>query len=316
MKSTKRMSFHLILCICFTLFVVGYSICKCKERFANNQSHDYLSVICRIRDEHFLIKTFVPYYLSQGVDKIYLIADRTTKPYPDEITKNKAVEVIDVDHAGSNKNEMENFNKLMTKIQKYTTWIINVDADEFIYTKENATIRTMLETEFSDFDCVCIPWVMFAFNGLQHDADDVINDYVYRWDHDRNPSTKLRKSLTSRRDVKSIFKAKSYKSSVCHKPVEPIKKVSIASSLKGKSHRSVNKVLRETDIADAFLLCNHYRYTSIDNVEKKCDTTTFSSNNLLVSSGSPTCVTDIIADDRPEILDETLKLKWRLINVN
>jgi hypothetical protein len=309
------MSFHLILCICFTIFVVGYSICKCKERFTNNQSHDYLSVICRIRDEHFLIKTFVPYYLSQGVDKIYLITDRTTKPYPDEIMKNKAVEVIDVDHEGSNKNEMENFNKLMTKIQKFTTWIINVDADEFIYTKENATIRTMLETEFSDFDCVCIPWVMFAFNGLQHDADDVINDYVYRWDHDRNSVTKSEKARDAINQIKSIFKAKSYKSSGCHRPRDPTKKVFIASSLKGKSLTSVKKVLRETDIADAFLLCNHYRYTSIDNAEKKCDTTTFSEHNLKVSSGLPTCVTDIIANDRPEIVDETLKLKWRLINL-
>ena len=53
----------------------------------------------------------------------------------------------------------------------------------------------------------------------------------------------------------------------------------------------------------------------IDNVEKKCDTTTFSQHNLKVSSGLPTCVTDIIANDRPEIVDETLKLKWRLINL-
>ena len=81
-----------------------------------------------------------------------------------------------------------------------------------------------------------------------------------------------------------------------------------------EEHEKINKMENKyrTDLESQ----RKNQQKEIDNVEKKCDTTTFSSNNLLVSSGSPTCVTDIIADDRPEILDETLKLKWRLINVN
>ena len=38
-----------------------------KKKCLKQRNHIFLTLICRIHDEHFMMKTFVPYYLSQGV---------------------------------------------------------------------------------------------------------------------------------------------------------------------------------------------------------------------------------------------------------
>tara|TARA_B110000261_G_scaffold162030_1_gene204776 strand:+ start:905 stop:1243 length:339 start_codon:yes stop_codon:yes gene_type:complete len=105
---------------------------------------NFLAIICRIRNEEFMMKTFIPYYISQGVDKIYLIDDNRFNDtlYPETVTNNKHVEFIrssDIPNNSSDKKniieEMVNANIVYKRIRPFTKWVMNIDADEFIYKK-------------------------------------------------------------------------------------------------------------------------------------------------------------------------------------
>ena len=78
-------------------------------------------------------------------------------------------------------------NDLYNKIRHNFEWLIYVDVDEFITTKKNITrtIRQELETTFKNVDCVRIPWVMMACNKLEKNPTSVLEENIFRWNHDQ-----------------------------------------------------------------------------------------------------------------------------------
>ena len=90
------------------------------EIFLNKK---FLSIICRIKDEYFLVPSFVEYYLSQGVDMIYFIDDNSSKPYN---IINPKVQFVKSKLA--RKNNMSDVKDLFKKIN--STWVMFIDADD------------------------------------------------------------------------------------------------------------------------------------------------------------------------------------------
>ena len=109
----------------------------------------FLGLITRCKDE-FFINEFCEYYLSQGVDKIYIIDDNSyDKSIYNNINKDK-IEIIFM----NNKNNKAHIgrcekvrkkctcnrviaNKLFLKIKSDFKWMIFCDVDEFITTKKH-----------------------------------------------------------------------------------------------------------------------------------------------------------------------------------
>lgn len=273
----------------------------------------FLSLICRIQNEHFLLKTFVPYYLSQGVDMIYLIDDVSTEPYDESIMNNPKVKFITSPEKRYPSN-MVGASKIYSKIKDTSKWIITIDADEFIYTKGSDTsIRSMLMNEFKDADCIFIPWVLFSFNKRQSDGNDIIEDYTYRWNHDKkhphpngDHKNRCRYSII---ETKTIFKPSKFKSLINpHYPSDPIgTNINYRESVNNTSYKSSPPMFdgfREKHIEHGLMLCNHYRYSSIDKIEQKCNINSFGGYKNI-------SVENCILSDHPEIFDDTLKIKWK-----
>jgi hypothetical protein len=256
------------------------------------------------------MKTFVPYYLSQGVDMIYLIDDASTKPYDESIMNNPKVKFI-TSPEKRNSNQMGEANKLYSEIKNTSKWVILVDADEFVYTKgRDTSIRSMLMNEFKDADCLYIPWVLFSFNNRQYDGNDIIEDYTYRWNHDKehpHPNNDHKNRCRySKIESKTIFKTSKFKSLVNpHFPSYPISSnLNYRESVNNTSHKHMFfNNFREKDISNGLMLCNHYRYSSIDKIKQKCNVNSF---NMYKNISVENC----ILSDYPEVLDETLKIKW------
>ena len=263
----------------------------------------FLGLITRCKDE-FFVKEFIDYYLSQGVDKIFVIDDNSNdKSIYNNIDDNR-IEII------YEKNIIKNnyANKLYKQIKSNFKWIIYCDVDEFITTKKNITntIKDELNTTFKDVDCIKIPWVMMACNSKEKNPNSILLENTYRWNHNKKHPHKIPK-FRCRYDeieVKCIFKTDKFNSIWDHHPKEKSGHIFIVDSISKEKQQLTPfyKNLRENDIENGILLCYHYRIISKVNCINKLK------NNLWYIQFGYT-IDDLMSCDYPEIIDETLKNK-------
>ena len=300
-----------IACVVLIVLIIisSFVYFKCSESFKN---HFFVVIICRINNEHLMMDSFVPYYLKQGVDRIYLIDDNSTKPYSKIVMQNPKVEFIKGHLARETGNEMADADAVYKRIKNQTKWVISIDADEFIYSKKHNTIKDALQTTFKDADCVFVPWIMFSFNNLENDANNVLDDYVYRWNHDKkhpHPNNdKKNRCRYNAIESKAIFKTNAFMSlKSCHSPTEPTNKQLVyKESVYNTNQKSIfYKDLREKDIKNGIMFCNHYRFTSLNKIKQKCSKQSFTNYK------NDDCVKNCVLSDHPEVFDDYLKNKNR-----
>ena len=263
----------------------------------------FLGLITRCKDE-FFIKEFCDYYLSQGVDKIFVIDDNSNdKSIYNNINDNR-IEIIYEDNIIKNNYA----NKLFDKIKSNFKWMIYCDVDEFITTKRNITntIRDELKTTFKDVDCIKIPWVMMSCNSIEKNQDSILLKNTYRWNHNKKHPNKIHKFRCRYKEieVKCIFKTDKFNFIGDHNPKDNIVDVVIVDSINKKKQKLGSRYpnLRENDIENGILLCYHYRIISKENCVNKLK------NNLWYIENGYT-LEDLMSSDYPEIVDETLKYK-------
>ena len=56
----------------------------------------FLIVVTRIKNENMMLRSFIPYYFSQGVDKIFLLDDSSSEEFEDIVINNPNVKIISV----------------------------------------------------------------------------------------------------------------------------------------------------------------------------------------------------------------------------
>ena len=263
----------------------------------------FLGLITRCKDE-FFIKEFCDYYLSQGVDKIFVIDDNSNdKSIYNNIDDNR-IEII------YEKNIIKNeyANKLYKQIKSNFKWMIYCDVDEFITTKKNIinTIKDELNTTFKDVDCIKIPWVMMSCNAIEKNPNSILLENTYRWNHNKKHPHKIAKFRCryNQIEVKCIFKTDKFNSICDHHPKEKSGDILIVNSISKEKQQLTpfHKNLRENDIENGILLCYHYRIISKENSINKLK------NNLWYIKNGYT-IDDLMSCDYPEIIDETLKNK-------
>lgn len=270
-------------------------------------SKNFLTLIVRCKDEPF-VSEFVDHYLSEGVDEIYIFDDGSVFDYPDAVKCNEKVFILQDDIL---------FKIFPTPTQSVqarafglsTEWMIYVDADEYITSRQNRekTIRQELQSTFRNADCVKVPWVMMSANGRQNNPESLLIDTTWRWDHDRrheNVLTDHRKFRCrfEKIEIKSIFRPDKFEFMADHHPhgagegIVCVDSVENLHSPLGPFHKG----LREVSISRAFLVCYHYRTYSVESTLQKMKSNRFYKQYRLE---------DIMSADYPEIIDETLKQK-------
>ena len=263
----------------------------------------FLGLITRCKDE-FFVKEFCDYYLSQGIDQMFVIDDNS-------IDKSIYYNITDTRVNIIYEKQIKYANNLYQQIKSNFKWIIYCDVDEFIATKKNITksIRNELETTFNDVDCIKIPWVMMSCNNRDKNPSSVLMENTYRMNHDKKHPHKVNKFRCryNKIEVKCIFKTDKFQSIYDHHPLKPIGNATIVDSVY-KQNASLNPFydnLRESDINNALLLCYHYRIISKENCINK-----LKCNNWYIKNRFS--LLDLMNSDYPEILDETLKNKINL----
>ena len=264
----------------------------------------FLGLITRCKDE-FFIKEFCDYYLSQGVDKIFVIDDNSNDKSIYNNINDKRVEIIYEKNVFSSRGQMLLVNKYYNKIKRNFKWMISVDVDEFITTKKNInhTIKDELNTTFKDVDCIKIPWVFMSCNNRDKNPKSILLENTYRWNHDKRHPHKSRKFRCryNEIEVKCIFKTDKFKNIEIHHPNKTIGNCIIVDSINNEKSRlnSFYSNLREENIKNGYLLCYHYRIISRENTLNKLKKANYLKCGL----------NDLLKADYSEIIDETLKNK-------
>ena len=269
-------------------------------------SRKFLALITRHKDEPFL-KQFCLYYISQGIDDIYIIddnsKDKETLKELDFYFKN-----IHITYGNDiiKKNSIKN---VYQTIKESFTWIINVDVDEFIATKKNITrtIREEILLYFNSFDCVKIPWVMMSSNNRKKNPTNLLEENIYRWNHNLKHLNQIHKFRCRYNEIecKSIFKPNVFNDIDDHLPLEAnIKSPLYVDSINIKSSDSTPfyQRLREKDIKNGHLLCYHYRIISEENNLEKLK------NNIWYIENEYT-LSDLNSSDHAEVIDYTMANK-------
>lgn len=266
----------------------------------------FLGLITRCKDE-FFIKEFCDYYLSQGVDKIFVFDDDSNdKSIYNNINDNR-VEIIyekNIFPDGS-KRQMDLVNKYYKELKHKFKWIISVDVDEFITTKKNITntIKDELSTTFKDVDCIMIPWVMMSCNNRDKNPKSILLENTYRWDHNKKHPHNIRKFRCryNQIEIKCIFKTDKFDEIDVHVPKNAIGDCFIVDSITNKKQnlKAYYFNLREDDIKNGYLLCYHYRIISKENCINKLKKAQYLKYKL----------EDLMKSDYSEIIDTTLKNK-------
>lgn len=307
------MYYHIVVLVSLFLLCIWLTY-NDKEGITFEKKH-FLGIITQCKDE-FFIKEFCDYYISQGVDKIYVIDDDSDDKSIYEYIKHDKVEVIYTKREDSQPwYQMNEPNKLYKKVKNNFDWIAFIDVDEFITTKRNKTntIRDELKTTFAQCDCVKVPWVMMSSNNIEKNPKSVLQTNVYRWNHDkkhpyRNIDNEYKRKFRCRYEaieVKCIFKTNKFDKMDVHHPKKPVSTIRVVNSVNKTEEKlgTFYSNLREKDIQDGYLLCYHYRIISKENNINKMKTSKFYNNNYTLK--------DIERSDYAEVKDETLKLKTR-----
>ena len=129
---------------------------------------------------------------------------------------------------------------------------------------------------------------------------------VYRWNHDERHYHKVHKFRCrfNRIEVKCIFKCDKFEKLWDHHPKQPVGNIIVVDGI-SKKRRHLTPFynnLRETNIANGYLLCYHFRIISKENCANKLR------NNIWYSKNNYT-LDDLISSDYSEIQDETIKHK-------
>lgn len=264
----------------------------------------FLGLITRCRDE-FFVKEFCEYYLSQGVDKIYIVDDNSFDKSIYKGLHNSKVSLL----YGKNIIRENLADAVYKSVKSRFEWIIYVDVDEFIATPlcSPGTIRDVLQSDYKNVDCVKVPWVMMSSGGRDFNPESILLENNFRWNHDKKHFNKVRKFRCrhSEIEIKSIFRPEKFEGISDHVPLSSqLQQLDVVDSIYGEQSdlSPFYQDLREKDIKKAKLVCYHYRIISKENNLNKLKTNAWYKQDQYT-------LKDLESSDYGEVLDLNMRTK-------
>ena len=117
-----------------------------------------LSILAILKNDHNELKEFINFYINQGVEHFYLI--KTDSNYIDPKVLHESITVV---YDDSKSCPSTIYNKLLTEIQKTCDWIMPIDINEYVYSKNDIKLIDVLDN-YNDSEVGQIKIKMNVFN--------------------------------------------------------------------------------------------------------------------------------------------------------
>ncbi len=144
-----------------------------------------LCLVAIFKNESHILEEWIEHYLSQGVDKIFLIDNGSTDSYYSILQPHISTGKVDLVKDTKRHAQVELYNKHFLHKCKAYDWVIVCDLDEFIYGRKYCnSIKDFLNKIHPSFSQVFIPWKMFGSNGYdtmeQEQPSSVLSTFTKR----------------------------------------------------------------------------------------------------------------------------------------
>jgi hypothetical protein len=213
----------------------------------------YFSIGAIFKNEAHIIKEWIKYYLSQGVEHFYLIDNGSTDNYIEQIKEYETYIDLFVDSKKNSQNEL--YTKyILPKSKEETVWLGIFDLDEFTYNQNGYKMCDILKTHFNEnVNQIWCPWVIFGSNNHITQPDSVIHGFIKR------------KKINGSQG-KCIFKPKYATNIFAHGADINVKDEILCYFNKEiiKRNNFDYNLCQEENINDYLLIVNHYMFQSLD----------------------------------------------------
>jgi hypothetical protein len=142
----------------------------------------YLSVGAIFKNESHIMREWVQHYLFHGVEHFYLINDKSTDDYMEVIQEYIDAGKITLFHADEPQycgRQSVLYNRHILPRLKETKWLLIVDLDEFVWSKQNTDMTAVLRYSES-FGQLQINEYLFGSNGHETQPKNVVSSFTKR----------------------------------------------------------------------------------------------------------------------------------------
>ena len=243
-----------------------------------------LCLLTMFKNEGLIMKEFITHYLTQGVDRFFMIDngsnDNYREPLQEYIDKGIVELIIDpVKHA-----QVACYNKYFKQQMRAYEWTIVCDLDEFIYARKSfKTIKDYLFKVDRSVSQVIIPWKMFGSNGFDS-ADkpqpvSVIQSFVRRESYSSEKMINCKAIVRTAQLVRFNIHSHVTQNNVCISSTGTDESI----SKNQEDHWFAFAKINDSILENSCLHLNHYQLQSFDwfmrikatrgdNTSKVCDT--------------------------------------------
>ena len=148
----------------------------------NNETKKNSIVLVSIfKNEGHILKEWIEHYIKEGVDTFCLIDNGSTDNYIEQIQKyiNNGKVILNIDDTLYQQTQL--YNKYYLEYCKTFDWVIVVDLDEFMYSRNRyKTIKNYLTSLDNSISRIEIPWKMYGSSGFINQPDSVIQNFIER----------------------------------------------------------------------------------------------------------------------------------------
>ena len=157
------------------------------------------------RDEKH-IKEWIAHHLNLGFDHIYIFDHKSILPIKSLFKPNSKLTINNVQGEGSIKDSL-NLRAVQIAKKENFTWMLYLDADEFLVLNHHDSIQDFLN-EYSSYNQIGINWVLFGSSFLSNDPDGMMIDSYIRCSSTINKHVK---SIGEVSDIIGIHNPHAYK---------------------------------------------------------------------------------------------------------
>jgi hypothetical protein len=142
----------------------------------------YLSIVAIFKNESNILKEWLEHYLMEGVDHFYLIDNDSIDDYKSILVPYEKENVIDLRVDKRTHMQIAHYNGYyLEKIKKESEWVMIVDMDEFIYSRDQyQTISSYLRSLSSDIVQIYVPWKIYGSSGYVEQPNGCVEHFDMR----------------------------------------------------------------------------------------------------------------------------------------